>query len=189
MDLTPLLASLMLVTLAELGDKTQLAIITLSSCFDALNVFIGAMLALILVSGIGVVIGDFIATVVPSHVISIISAILFLLFGLFVILTREKEDFKKLDNKCGSLSIFSMVALMELGDKTQITVIALAAEYNAPLLVYIGVIISFTLLTGLGVLLGKTLIQLIPGKYVRVISGIVFILFGAFLLLNALQIF
>ncbi|MBO3768902.1 MAG: TMEM165/GDT1 family protein [Thermoproteota archaeon] len=190
MDLTPLFASLILVTLAELGDKTQLAIITLSSCFNALNVFIGAILALILVSGVGVVIGDFLAVFIPQYLVNIMSAVLFLLFGLFIILTRNKEEgFKKLDAKCGLLSVFSMVALMELGDKTQIAVIALAAEYNALLLVYIGVNISFILLTGLGVLLGKTLIRLIPVKSIKIVSGTIFLLFGTFLLLNTLRTF
>jgi len=48
MNLTLLVASFVLVAVAELGDKTQIAVITLSSRFKAFSVFSGAMLAFLL---------------------------------------------------------------------------------------------------------------------------------------------
>jgi len=87
MDLTPLLASFLMVMAAELGDKTQLAVIALSSHRDALLVFTGGVLALLLVSGLGVVIGEALSMIIPMLIIRVASAILFLVFGAYTILS------------------------------------------------------------------------------------------------------
>jgi len=187
MDLTPLFASFLLVMVAELGDKTQLTVITLSSCSNALLVFAGAMLGFMLVSGIGVVVGDVLSLLIPIPVIRVASALLFLAYGIYTILSRSREEHaEKIDTGCAMLSAFSMITLMELGDKTQLAVIALAAEYSIPIVVYAGVIAAFTLVTGLGVLIGRTIIKIIPLKYVKLGSGIVFLLFGIIFLVNML---
>lgn len=187
MDLTPLLASFLLVVVAELGDKTQIAVITLSSHHNALLVFASGILALLLVSGLGVVIGETLTQIIPLPIIRVAAAILFLAFGIYAILLAGKKEgqVEKSCSKSVALSVFSMVALMELGDKTQLAVIALAAEYGAPLLVYAGVALAFTAITGLGVLIGCKLLRLIPLRIVRLGSGVVFILFGIVFLLNA----
>jgi len=187
MDLTPLLASFLMVIAAELGDKTQLAVIALSSHRDALPVFTGGVLALLLVSGLGVVIGEALTMIIPMLIIRVASAILFLVFGAYTILSSGKEETEQTEKfgKSVALSVFSIVALMELGDKTQLAVIALAAECNMPLLVYAGAATAFIVITGLGVLIGSRLLRLIPLRLVKLGSGVVFILFGIVFLLNA----
>jgi len=188
MDLTPIFASFLLITLAELCDKTQLAIISLSSCANALVVFTGAMLAFILVSAIGVAIGDFLSVMLPSQAISFTSAVLFLVFGIYMILTKDREEcFRKGNFKYAFLSTFSIITLMELGDKTQLTVIALTAKYGVPAMVYIGVIMAFTFLTGFGVLLGRVLTRKIRIEYIKLGSGVIFLLFGMFFLFEYLE--
>jgi len=57
MDLVPLVSAFALVALAELGDKTQLTVILLSSRHSAFSVFSGAMLAFFVVDGVGVLVG------------------------------------------------------------------------------------------------------------------------------------
>ena len=91
MDLTPLVASFALVAIAELGDKTQIAVITLSSRFKAFSVFSGAMLAFSLVSGIAVAVGDVLPRVLPTFWIRIIAAFTFLIFGFYTIISRKNE--------------------------------------------------------------------------------------------------
>lgn len=186
MDLTPLITSFALVAAAELGDKTQIAVITLSSRFKALSIFLGTMLAFLLVSGIAVAIGDALALALPTFWIRVAAAVIFLIFGFHTILSRkdgEQVDVKKVRNSV--LSSFSLITLMELGDKTQFAVIALSAEYNSPLPVYAGVMIAFALITALGVAVGKALTRLVPLKYIQLGSGILFILFGIIFLANA----
>jgi putative Ca2+/H+ antiporter (TMEM165/GDT1 family) len=73
---------------------------------------------------------------------------------------------------------FSLIALMELGDKTQLSAVALAAEYDAPLMVFIGVMLALALLTGIGIAVGTLISSHIPMRYVKIGSGLVFIAFG-----------
>jgi len=83
-------------------------------------------------------------------------------------------------------STFSLVALMELGDKTQLAVISLAAEYDAPILVFVGVMLAFVALTGLSVLVGAALSRWVPMRYIRIGSGLLFLLFGVLFIWSAL---
>jgi len=76
---------------------------------------------------------------------------------------------------------------MELGDKTQLAVVSLAAEYDAPILVFVGVMLAFAALTGLGVVLGSAISKRVPLKYVRIGSGLLFIVFGVLFIWSALS--
>ena len=91
MDLTPLVASFVLVAVAELGDKTQIAVITLSSRFKTLSVFLGAMLAFLLTTGIAVIIGDALSLVLPTFWIRVIAAAIFLVFGFYTVVSRRER--------------------------------------------------------------------------------------------------
>jgi len=190
MNLTPLVASFVLVAIAELGDKTQIAVITLSSRFKVLSVFLGAMLAFLLTTGIAVLIGDALALVLPWLGIRLMAASIFLIFGIYTIyttLSRKTEVQVKTreETRNAVFSSFSLITLMELGDKTQFAVIALSAEYEFPLLVYLGVMMAFALITGFGATVGTALTNFVPFKYIQLGSGIIFILFGIMFLINA----
>lgn len=186
MNLAPLVASFALVAVAELGDKTQIAVITLSSRSRALSVFLGAMLAFVLISGVAVAVGDALAIVLPAFWIRIIAASIFIIFGLYTIVSKKrKKQVETRDSRNAILSSFSLITLMELGDKTQFAVVALSAEFESPFLVFLGVMIAFVLVTALGVTVGKALTRFVPLKYIEIGSGLVFMLFGIFFLLSA----
>ena len=73
--------------LAELGDKTQLAAMTMSaSTKKPLSVFIGASLALATVSAIGVAVGTGLAEVIPLSIVRKVAAALFVVIGLAMLL-------------------------------------------------------------------------------------------------------
>ena len=78
-----------------------------------------------------------------------------------------------------------MVALMELGDKTQLASIVLAAELNSPIIVLIGIMLAFSVVTGTGVIFGVKLLRLLPEKYLRIGASLLFILFGFIFIFNA----
>lgn len=179
MSLTPLIASFVLVAVAELGDKTQIAVITLSSRFKSLSVFLGAMLAFLLVTGIAVAFGDVLTIILPAFWIRIVAAAIFLILGVYTVFSRPDDtQVEKRETRNAVFSSFSLITLMELGDKTQFAVIALSAEYRLPLLIYLGVMMAFVLITAIGVTVGTTLTRLVSLKHIRRGSGIVFIIFG-----------
>ena len=73
---------------------------------------------------------------------------------------------------------------MELGDKTQIASIALATQFSSPLIVFIGIMLAFILVTGVGVILGSKFISLLPMRYLRVGTAVLFILFGVIFMIH-----
>jgi putative Ca2+/H+ antiporter (TMEM165/GDT1 family) len=187
MDFVPLLASFGLVMLAELGDKTQLAVISLSSKRKSNSVFIGALLAFAVVDGISALAGGAIATLVPAFWIGLGAGGAFIIFAAYTLFFEKAEVPKVEASSLAVASSFSLIALMELGDKTQLAVVSLAAEYDAPILVFAGVMLAFAALTGLGVVLGSAISKRVPLKYVRIGSGLLFIVFGVLFIWSALS--
>jgi len=187
MDFVPLLTSFGLIMLAELGDKTQLAVISLSSKRKSRSVFIGALLAFAVVDGISALAGGAIAAFVPAVWIGVGAGSIFIVFGIYTLLFEKTEKREVEARSVAVASSFSLIALMELGDKTQLAVVSLAAEYNAPALVFVGVMLAFTILTGLGVTLGAVVSRWVPLEYVRIGSGLLFIVFGILFIWSAMN--
>ena len=73
---------------------------------------------------------------------------------------------------------FVTVFLAEMGDKTQLTTIALSSTTNKPLAVFIGSSLALILATLLGALAGGSIANLIPAFLLRLLSGIVFLIIG-----------
>ena len=185
MDLTPLIASLTLFSLMEFGDKTHIAVITLSMKNRPLEVFIGALGAFAVVDGASVLVGGLIADLIPEFWINVISGGLFLLFGVLTLINKEDEEEVKEGGKSGLASAFSLVTLMELGDKTQFASFVLAARYGSPVLVFLGIMLGAALITGSGVVIGKGLMRIVPERYLRYAAAALFLIFGVIFLAKA----
>ena len=92
MILTLLFTTFVTVFLAEMGDKTQLTTITLSSTTNKpVAVFIGSSLALILATLLGALAGGSIANLVPAFILKLLSGIVFLILGLKLVVQSKKE--------------------------------------------------------------------------------------------------
>jgi putative Ca2+/H+ antiporter (TMEM165/GDT1 family) len=90
MDLKLLFSTFTLIFLAELGDKTQLATLGLSASGKSrLAVFAGASLALILTSGLGVLLGEAVTRVVPAIWIRRVAGIAFVVMGILLLAGRD----------------------------------------------------------------------------------------------------
>ena len=92
MVLTLLFTTFVTVFLAEMGDKTQLTTITLSSTTNKpLAVFIGSSLALISATLLGALAGGSIANLIPAYLLKLISGIVFLILGINLLVQNKKE--------------------------------------------------------------------------------------------------
>jgi putative Ca2+/H+ antiporter (TMEM165/GDT1 family) len=79
-------SAFLMIFLAELGDKTQLATFAFASQSKSpLSVFLGASLALVLSSLIGVLIGGLIGRFVPERIMKVLAAVVFLAFGVWTL--------------------------------------------------------------------------------------------------------
>lgn len=83
------------------------------------------------------------------------------------------------------LSIIGLYFVMELGDKTMLTSLALAAKYN-PWIVFVGALIGLGLVTGLSVTVGQQLSERLSEDVVQKLSGTIFILVGILVLAGKL---
>ncbi len=92
MLLTLLFTTFVTVFLAEMGDKTQLTTITLSSTTNRpLAVFIGSSIALILATLLGALAGGSIANLIPTYLLKLISGIVFLIIGINLLAQCKKQ--------------------------------------------------------------------------------------------------
>ena len=92
MIITLLFTTFVTVFLAEMGDKTQLTTITLSSTTNKpLAVFIGSSLALISATLLGALAGGSIANLIPAYLLKLISGIVFLILGINLLVQNKKE--------------------------------------------------------------------------------------------------
>ena len=93
MLLTLLFTTFVTVFLAEIGDKTQLTTITLSSTTNKpLAVFIGSSMALIIATLLGALAGGSIANLIPAFILKLLSGIVFLIIGINLLAQSQKEN-------------------------------------------------------------------------------------------------
>ncbi|MBN2169517.1 MAG: TMEM165/GDT1 family protein [Actinobacteria bacterium] len=171
-------SSLGLVFIAELGDKTQIAVLTLAARYGFLPVYAGAGLAFILLNVLAVSVGTVLYSFVPEEVIRYTAAAVFIIFGLLSFRPEKEEEESDGNGKNPFIKSFLAILLMEFGDKTQLSLIALSAKYSAPVWVFLGGTVALLLATAIGALVGKGIGKVIPLKWIKWISGVVFIVFG-----------
>ena len=93
MILTLLFTTFVTVFLAEMGDKTQLTTITLSSTTNKpLAVFLGSSIALILATLLGALAGGSIANLIPAFLLKLLSGIVFLIIGIKLLAESRKDS-------------------------------------------------------------------------------------------------
>ena len=176
------------VLLAEMGDKTQLVTLTMATCFPPRQVLIGALGALAVITGIAVVLGEFLATYLPVQATLIGSGSFFLLAGLYLYFKQDSPEEKVIATKHGvALQTFALVFLAELGDKTQLASIALTAAYHAPVAVFFGAMTGQLVNHGAAAYLGSRFLTRLPAGTIKTASALLFIAFGLVFLLTALR--
>ena len=187
------LSTFALVFVAELGDKTQLAVFTQSCKYRSpWSVFLGGSAALIAVTALGVGGGHLLGHIVPAMAIRILSTAAFLIMG--VLLWREatastgdkaNEATCPLDNGEKRTwdwrafgSPLTLIVVAELGDKTQLTVMGLSCRHSTPLAVFVGGATALTAVTALGVIGGRQLSRLLPERTLLKIAAVMFVIVG-----------
>jgi putative Ca2+/H+ antiporter (TMEM165/GDT1 family) len=200
-----LISAFGLVFVAELGDKTQLAVMTQTCKFRRpLPVFIGASLALSAVTALGVLGGQVLGEFVPANVINTVAAVAFVVMGVWVwIESTRVEPEEDLACSCEGDEAFvsrnrshwdwqafgatlTLLFLAELGDKTQLAVLGLTSKQAAPWLVFAGGASALTCVTALGVLGGQQLCRLISQQLLLKISAVAFVVLGILMGLGVL---
>lgn len=178
--LTATLLSLGIVTLAEMGDKSQLVCMLLASRYRPWPVFFGAITAFLILNGVAVTLGTSLARLLPMNWVLGAATLLFILFGLQSLLAKEDEE-ESVEIKCiRTVFITSLVMLFvsELGDKTQLSVVTMSLS-QSPLGVWLGASLALIFTSALGVWLGKTVLARVNPVWLHRASGGLFLLMAA----------
>ncbi len=185
--LSEILIPMVAVGLAEMGDKTQLSILLLSSrTKEYFKLLLGVVLAFLIVDGVAIMLGSWITNIVPAHILRLVSAAIFIGFGLLILKSNKEDEEVDASFKNPFVSGFTMIFLSEWGDKTQIASALFAAEYN-PWMVLIGVMIALTLLSIMAIYLGRFISGRIDRRLITRIAGVVFIIIGLSFALSAVD--
>jgi len=171
--------SLIMVFIAELGDKTQLVALTMATRFKAGVVLAGVFVATLVVHLISVGLGGLAGELLPGPWIKFITGIAFIIFGLWTLRGDSLDE--KRDTRRGTASPFMIVTvtffLAELGDKTMLSTVTLAAT-NPAFPVWIGSTLGMVLSDGLAIVVGQILGTRLPERMIKVSAACIFIAFG-----------
>ncbi|HIU64760.1 MAG TPA: TMEM165/GDT1 family protein [Candidatus Avacidaminococcus intestinavium] len=181
LDLIAFLVSAGAVVLAEMGDKTQLLAMAFATKYRASKVMIGVFLATILNHALAVAVGTYITKFESAEVwIQGIASLSFIFFGLWTIRGDKLEGEENRVSKYGAIATVGIAFFIaEMGDKTQLATIALAAKFpESPIWLLFGTTTGMMIADGLGILLGVIMCKRIPERTIKLISAGVFILFG-----------
>jgi putative Ca2+/H+ antiporter (TMEM165/GDT1 family) len=80
--------------------------------------------------------------------------------------------------------MYSLVLVSELGDKSQIAILALAASSIYPILIFLGAFLGFLAVNATGAFIGDRISEALPVDLIRKATGVLFILFGILIFLN-----
>jgi putative Ca2+/H+ antiporter (TMEM165/GDT1 family) len=176
-----------LIFTAELGDKTQLMVLSLALRYGGRPVLAGAVLAFALLSGSAALVGKGLGALLDQDLITRISAWVFIAFGSYLLVRKKEEEGEEVkpSAKAGFTAAFGMIAISEMGDKTQIATLLLSVKYQSFTAVFLGSLAALTCATLLGVLVAGRLHKFIPARYISPVSGGLFILLGVGTLLFA----
>lgn len=183
-----LLVSTGVVALAEIGDKTQLLAFLLAARFKKpLPIILGILVATILNHGLAGALGAWITATLSPEVLRWVLGLSFIAMAVWTLIPDEIEaDEAKI---AGRLGVFGATLvtffLAEMGDKTQVATVAMAAHYAAPLLVVIGTTLGMLIADVPAVFVGDKLAAKIPMKLVHGIAAAIFAALGVATLLGA----
>jgi putative Ca2+/H+ antiporter (TMEM165/GDT1 family) len=183
-----LLVSTGVIALAEIGDKTQLLAFLLAAHFrKPVPIILGILVATVANHGLAGSLGAWITGTLSPEILRWILGLSFLAMAVWTLIPDEIEQEETVVAQ--HLGVFGATLitffLAEMGDKTQIATVAMAAHYATPLTVVVGTTLGMLIADVPAVFAGDKLANRIPMRLVHSIAAAIFALLGAATLLGA----
>jgi len=183
------LVSTGVVALAEIGDKTQLLAFVLAARFRKPWPIVLGILAATLANHAGAgALGSFITTIMSPLALRWVLGLSFIAMAVWIMIP-DKLDADDAPKTHGGVFLTTLIAffLAEMGDKTQIATVALAAQYQALLAVVMGTTLGMMIANVPAVLFGERAARAVPAKLVHGIAAALFAVLGVATLLGAAE--
>ncbi len=177
------LLSTAIVALAEMGDKTQLLALLLAARFrKPVPILVAILLATLINHGLSAVLGQWVTTVIGPEVLLWIVSIGFIAMAVWMLIPDELGDENASINKWQKFGVFGatfiLFFLAEIGDKTQIATVALAARFDSVFWVMLGTTLGMMLANAPAVFLGDKLANKLPISLINKIGAAIFLVIG-----------
>ncbi len=180
------------IALAEIGDKTQLLAFILAARFKKpLPIIAGILAATLLNHGLAGAFGAWITTVISPDVMRWVLGGSFIAMAIWTLIPDKiEEEETQIASKLGVFgATFVTFFLAEMGDKTQIATVAMAAHYGAPFLVIMGTTLGMLIADVPAVFVGNKFAAKIPMKLVHSIAAGIFAVMGLLTLFQVDKLF
>ena len=176
-----LLASVVVVAVGEIGDKTQLLALMLAVRLRRpAPIVFGILVSTLANHTLAALVGDWLRQALPAQWLRWLVAASFFGVALWALKADEAEDTTKVAT--GNLGAFALTAgaffIAEMGDKTQIATAVLAAQFGNVVAVVAGTTLGMLIADVPVVLLGNAGARRIPFKLVRMVAAALFALMG-----------
>ncbi len=188
MQLDSILVSTGVVALAEIGDKTQLLAFILAARFKKpVPIILGILLATSINHGLAGALGAWVTSVLSPQVLRWVLGLSFIGMAIWTLIPDEiEEEETQIASRLGVFGATLVTFfLAEMGDKTQVATVAMAAHYAQPLMVVIGTTLGMLIADVPAVFVGDKLSARIPMKLVHTIAAGIFAVLGIVTLLGA----
>jgi putative Ca2+/H+ antiporter (TMEM165/GDT1 family) len=182
-----LLVSTSVVAIAEIGDKTQLLALVLAARFrKPVPIILGILVATVANHALAAWAGAAVASWVGPDVMRWVLGVSFLAMAAWILVPDEIDDEPNDTAARSGAFLTTLVAffLLEIGDKTQIATVALAAKYQSLVMVTAGTTLGMMLANVPAVLLGEVAATKVPLKLVHGIAALIFAIIGVAVLAN-----
>ena len=183
-----LLVSTGVVALAEIGDKTQLLAFILAARFKKpLPIIAGILLATIVNHGLAGAVGAWMTAAITPEILRWFLGLSFLAMAVWTMIPDKIEDEEtSIATRFGVFGATLVTFFFaEMGDKTQLATVAMAAHYPDPVLVVIGTTLGMLIADVPAVFVGDKLATRIPMKLVHSVAAAMFAVLGGATLLGA----
>jgi Ca2+/H+ antiporter, TMEM165/GDT1 family len=179
------LVSTGVVALAEMGDKTQLLALMLAARYRRpVPIVLGIAVATLANHALAAAFGGWIATLVSADILRWILALSFLVMGAWLLVPDGPSDFTGEGSRLGAFGTTLLAFfLVEIGDKTQVATVALAARYASIYAVVGGTTLGMLLANVPVVYLGERLMRRVPLRLLQRIAAGMFVALGVLVLL------
>ena len=170
------------VALAEIGDKTQLLALVLAARWrKPVPIILGILVATILNHALAGAVGTWLAAAIGPQAMRWILGLSFLAMAAWILVPDEFDDQAAAREPRHGVFLATVVTffLVEMGDKTQIATVALAARYDALWAVVVGTTMGMMLANVPAVLVGEAAAKSLPLGLVRRVAAVIFAVLGA----------
>jgi putative Ca2+/H+ antiporter (TMEM165/GDT1 family) len=174
------LVSTGLVALAEIGDKTQLLALVLAARFRRpWPIIAGILVATLANHALAGALGSWLTSVISPQIMRWALGVSFIAMGLW---TLKPDKAEEAPTSAGTLGVFGTTAaaffVLEMGDKTQIATVALAAKYASLAAVVAGTTLGMMIANVPAVLIGEAVARKLPMRAIHIVAATIFIVLG-----------